>query len=198
MKITINCFLPFCRQEETAQTVKELRTSELVDKIYLLVPEATDICLPGCELISIANIQSTEAMKAIASYSNGTYTLLYTKHTELKLGLFALERMVQIMEMTQAGMVYADRYQQVNGIRKAAPVIDYQFGSLRDDFDFGSVMLFQSEVFKKMVKTTKEDYQYAGLYDLRLKISQKKKLVHINEYLYTEIENDTRKIAGCR
>lgn len=107
MKITINCFLPFCRQEETIQTVKELRTSELVDKIYLLVPEATDICLPGCELISIANIQSTEAMKAIASHSNGTYTLLYTKHTELKLGLFALERMVQIMEMTQAGMVYA-------------------------------------------------------------------------------------------
>ena len=44
-----------------------------------------------------------------------------------------------------------------------------------------------------MVKATKEDYQYAGLYDLRLKISQKKKLVHINEYLYTEIENDTRK-----
>lgn len=193
MKITINCFLPFCRQEETIQTVKELRTSELVDKIYLLVPEATDICLPGCELISIANIQSTEAMKAIASHSNGTYTLLYTKHTELKLGLFALERMVQIMEMTQAGMVYADRYQQVNGIRKAAPAIDYQFGSLRDDFDFGSVMLFQSEVFRKMVKATKEDYQYAGLYDLRLKISQKKKLVHINEYLYTEIENDTRK-----
>ena len=75
--------------------------------------------------------------------------------------------------MTQAGMVYADRYQQVNGIRKAAPVIDYQFGSLRDDFDFGSVMLFQSEVFRKMVKATKEDYQYAGLYDLRLKISQK-------------------------
>ncbi len=52
---------------------------------------------------------------------------------------------------------------------------------------------FQSEVFRKMVKATKEDYQYAGLYDLRLKISQKKKLVHINEYLYTEVESDKRK-----
>ncbi|GCB35540.1 glycosyl transferase [Bacteroides faecalis] len=175
------------------QTVKELRASELVNKIYLIAPEISNVCIPGCELISVNNFQSTQAMKAIAAHSDVPYTLLYTKPTELKLGQFALERMVQVMEMTQAGMTYADHFQQIDGTQKTAPVIDYQLGSLRDDFDFGSVLLFQSDVFKKAVKSSKENYQYAGLYDLRLKISQKNKLEHINEYLYTEIENDHRK-----
>lgn len=193
MKTTINCFLPFSRLEETNQTVKELRASKLVDKIYLLAPPITNVCLPGCELISVKKPWSTQAMKAIAEQSNGTYTLLYTKRTALKLGLLALERMVQVMEMSHAGMTYADHYQQIDDIQKSAPVIDYQLGSLRDDFDFGSLLLFKADTFKKAAKAAKEDYQYAGLYDLRLRVSQKNELVHINEYLYTEVEKDTRK-----
>lgn len=193
MKTTINCFLPFGMIEETMQTVKELRSSELVDKIYLLTSPLTNITLPGCELIPIPKMQSTEALKAIAELSDATYTLLYTKQTTLKMGLFALERMVQVMEMTQAGMVYADHYQQADGIQKPAPVIDYQAGSLRDDFDFGSVMLFQADAFKEAAEAATNDYKYAGLYDLRLKVSQKHELVHINEYLYTEVESDQRK-----
>ena len=193
MKTTINCFLPFSRLEETVQTVKELRASTLVDKIYLLASPITNVCIPGCELISVEKMQSTQAMRAIADHSDKTYTLLYTKHTALKIGMFALERMVQIMGMTQAGMVYADHYQQIDGVQKTAPVIDYQPGSLRDDFNFGSVLLFNANAFKEVIENTEEEYQYAGLYDLRLKISQKSKLVHINEYLYTEVESDKRK-----
>ena len=193
MKTTINCFLPFSRLEETMRTVKELRASTLVDKIYLLASPITNVCIPGCELISVEKMQSTQAMRAIAEHSDKAYTLVYTKRTALRLGMFALERMVQVMEMTQAGMVYADHYQQMDGVLKPAPVIDYQPGSLRDDFDFGSVLLFNANTFKEAIKDTEEEYQYAGLYDLRLKISQKNKLVHINEYLYTEVESDKRK-----
>lgn len=192
MKATINCFLPFSRLEETVKTVNELRKSALVDKIYLLASPITNVCLPGCELISVEKMQSTQAMKAIAEHSDRTFTLLYTKRSTLRMGMFALERMVQVMEMTHAGMVYADHYQQVDDLQKPAPVIDYQLGSLRDDFDFGSVLLFNTKSFKRAVKETKEEYQYAGLYDLRLKISQNNELVHINEYLYTEIESDKR------
>lgn len=195
MKATISCFLPFSRLEETIQTVKELRSSKLVSKIYLLAPPITNVCIPGCELISVQKMQSTEAMRAIATHALGEYTFIYTKHTALKMGLFALDRMVQVLEMTRAGMVYADHYQQTDGVQKAAPVIDYQKGSLRDDFNFGSVMLFRTDAFKKAIKATskEEDYQFAGLYDLRLKVSQKAELIHINEYLYTEIEDDKRK-----
>lgn len=193
MKTTINCFLPFSRLEETMQTVKELRASTLVDKIYLLASPITNVCIPGCELISVEKMLSTQAMRAIAEHSDKAYTLLYTKRTALKMGMFALERMVQVMEMSHAGMAYADHYQQTDGVQKPAPVIDYQPGSLRDDFDFGSVLLFDAGAFKEAIKYTEEEYQYAGLYDLRLKISQKSKLVHINEYLYTEVESDKRK-----
>ena len=195
MKATISCFLPFSRLEETIQTVKELRSSKLVSKIYLLAPPITNVCIPGCELISVPKMQSSEAMRAIATHSSADYTFIYTKRTALKMGMFALDRMVQVMEMTHAGMVYADHYQQTDGVLKAAPVIDYQKGSLRDDFNFGSVLLFRTDAFKKAVKATnrEEEYLFAGLYDLRLKVSQKAELVHINEFLYTEIEDDTRK-----
>ena len=74
MKTTINCFLPFSRLEETIQTVKELRASKLTGKIYLLAPEITNVCIPGCELISVKNFRSTQAMKAIAARADGTYT----------------------------------------------------------------------------------------------------------------------------
>lgn len=101
--------------------------------------------------------------------------------------------MIQIASDSTAGMVYADRYQMKEGKQMAAPVIDYQQGSLRDDFDFGSVMLFDTQALKDAASRMKSDYDFAGLYDLRLKISQKADLVHINEYLYSEIEKDVRK-----
>ena len=102
--------------------------------------------------------------------------------------------MIHIAEDSGAGMVYADRYQVKEGKQTNAPVIDYQFGSLRDDFDFGSVLLFRTDAFKEAAARMNEDkYKFAGLYDLRLKVSQNESLVHINEYLYSEIEDDTRK-----
>ena len=90
-------------------------------------------------------------------------------------------------------MIYADHYAVMNGERTNKPVIDYQMGSLRNDFDFGSVLLYKASAFKAAVKRMKVNYKFAGLYDLRLKVSQKGRLVHVNEYLYSEIEEDTRK-----
>ena len=82
----------------------------------------------------------------------------------------------------------------MDGIKQPHPVIDCQEGSLRDDFDFGSLILFNANVWKRgSRKHENESYRYAGLYDLRLKVSQKYPIVHINEYLYTEIDQDTRK-----
>lgn len=191
----INCFIPFTHLEDTLKTVEELQTSELVNKIFLLSSGSdTNVSLTGCELIPcIDTINSTATMQAIARHSDADYTLLYTKQTPLRLNLFALERMIQIAGDTHAGMVYADHYQLADGILKQAPVIDYQFGSLRDDFDFGSLLLFNSVILKETLKQTKVQYQYAGLYDLRLKVSCENQLVHINEYLYTEIEEDKRR-----
>ena len=195
MKKRINCFIPFGTSEDTMQTVKELQASELVDKIYLLGSAPGKKCLPDCEWLPIDGLYSTSTMKTIAAHASTDYILLYTKQTPLKLGLYALERMVQVMENNKKnGIVYADRYQQIHEELKQAPVIDYQLGSVRDDFDFGSVLLFRTNAFKEAAARMNEDeYKFAGLYDLRLKVSQNESLVHINEYLYSEIEDDTRK-----
>ena len=107
--------------------------------------------------------------------------------------LFSLERMVNIIEDTGAAMVYADHFKQVGDSRSNYPVIDYQFGSLRDDFDFGSVLFYRSDAIKEAVSRMDIDYKFAAMYDLRLKVSQKGDLEHINEYLYYDVETDTRK-----
>lgn len=139
------------------------------------------------------SIYKTETIRNIANCSESEYTLLYTKFTTLRLGYQALERMVSIAEDTSAGLLYADHYQIKAGEQIKAPVIDYQEGSLRDDFDFGSVLLFSTKALKESMLRMTEDYQHAGLYDLRLKLSQKYPVVHVNEYLYSEVEEDNRK-----
>ena len=194
MKTTINCFIPCTGAAQVEKTIEGLQATGLVNNIYLLMAPDVTAKVEGCSSLHMKSFQSSSAMRDIAAHSDADYTLLYTKDTTLELGLFALERMIHIAEDSGAGMVYADHYQVTEGKQTNAPVIDYQFGSLRDDFNFGSVLLFKTEAFKEAALRMEDDqYHFAGLYDLRLKLSQKYPLVHINEYLYSEVENDTRK-----
>lgn len=193
MKPCINCFIPYAETLQIEQTLQGLQAIKLIHKIYLLTTNPQVQPISGCEILSIDSLCSSNTLKTIAEKSDKDYTLFYTKYTTLELGLFALERMIHIAEDSEAGMVYADHYQIVNEKRSNAPVIDYQRGSLRDDFNFGSVLFFNAEAMKESTSRMKTSYQFAGLYELRLKLSQKKPLVHINEYLYTEIEDDIRK-----
>ena len=189
----ISCFVPYAGKEQVEKTIQGLQATGLVENIYLLTTNTELEALEGCQCILVDNPFSSKAIKAVADAANGDYTLLYTKETTLELGMFALERMIHLADDSAAGMVYADHYQITDGKQANAPVIDYQFGSLRDDFNFGSVLLFNTEMLKEAASRMKADYTFAGLYDLRLKLSQKADLMHINEYLYSEVENDTRK-----
>lgn len=188
-----DAFILFTQPAQATKTVKELQQSESVNKIYLLTPENNSETINGCENIPIDTLQSTETIRKIAEKSSADYTLIYQKSTVLRLGYFSLERMLRIAEDTCAGMVYADYYAVADGEKKNHPVIDYQEGSLRDDFNFGSLLVYNTRALKDAAKRMeKESYRFAGLYDLRLKVSQHHPIVHINEYLYTEIEEDTR------
>lgn len=131
---------------------------------------------------------STAEIRKIASAADSDYTIIYTRPTELKFVNFGLERMVQVADDTAAAMVYADHF---NG-EDPAPVIDYQAGSLRDDFDFGGVQMYRTAVLKAAVAGMEKEYEFAGLYDLRLRASRIGKLFHINEYLYYELDSDKR------
>ena len=173
----ITCFVPYIDESQAGKTLSALRNSQLVDKV---------VCLDE-------PVFKSETIRRIAAESNADYALVYTKTTTLELGYMALERLLQIAQDTNAGLVYADHYQVKGGELVKAPVIDYQKGSLRDDFDFGSVLFFDTAALKESVQRMTESYQHAGLYDLRLKLSQRYALVHANEYLYSEVEEDNRK-----
>ena len=173
----ITCFVPYIDESQAGKTLSALRNSQLVDKV---------VCLDE-------PVFKSETIRRIAAESNADYALVYTKTTTLELGYMALERLLQIAQDTEAGLVYADHYQVKGGELVKAPVIDYQKGSLRDDFDFGSVLFFDAAALKESVQRMTESYQHAGLYDLRLKLSQCYALVHANEYLYSEVEEDNRK-----
>ena len=173
----ITCFVPYIDESQAGKTLSALRDSQLVDKV---------VCLDE-------PVFKSETIRRIAAESKANYALVYTKTTTLELGYMALERLLQIAQDTEAGLVYADHYQVKGDELVKAPVIDYQKGSLRDDFDFGSVLFFDAAALKESVQRMTETYQHAGLYDLRLKLSQRYALVHANEYLYSEVEEDNRK-----
>ena len=139
-------------------------------------------------------MESSNTVMSIAENTDADYLLLCTRMTSVRWGLYALERFLRTADDTGAVMVYSDHYSLEEGALTKHPAIDYQAGSLRDDFDFGSLWLIKSQALLDYVaQTDRVDYQYAGLYDLRLYLSRKGEIFHLNEYLYTEAELDTRK-----
>lgn len=193
MKTTINCFLPYADEAQVKNTVEGLKASPLVTKIFLLATDPALKAVDGCELINIDALNSSSTMKKIAAAADADYILLYTKYNNLVMGYFALDRFVRLAHDSKAGMLYADSYTIVEGKKTNSPVIDYQFGSLRDDFNFGSVLFFNAADFKKAAAGIDVEYTAAGLYDLRLRLSRVAPIVHINEYLYSDVTIDNRK-----
>ncbi len=172
----IECFIPSMAGEELAVTVESFSRSD---------------AFTGATVLSGVSLRSTETLRSIAEAVSEKFILIYTKDQPLEMGMFALDRIISIAEDTKADMLYADHYQLVaDGQRKKHPLIACQKGALRDDFDFGSVLVFRSSSFRRAVRAMEVDYEYGALYDLRLRM---KNVVHVNEYLYTEIETDNRK-----
>ena len=172
--------MPSMSGEDISVTVESLSRSE---------------SFTGVTVLSGVSLRSTETLRSIAEAVSHKFILIYTKDKPLEMGMFALDRILGIAEDTKADMLYADHYtsrQGEDGVERRFrhPLIDCQKGALRDDFDFGSVLVFRSSSFKRAVRAMSEDYQWGALYDLRLRM---KRIIHINEYLYTEIETDSRK-----
>lgn len=193
MRQAIDCFIPFVDAAQAKATIDGLRESALVNNIYLLATDAAAIAVEGCTMVHIDALNSSDTMLKIAEAAKAPYTLLYTKYNNLVMGYFALDRFVRLAGDSKAGMMYADSYTVIEGKKSNAPVIDYQEGSLRDDFNFGSVLFFNTEVLKKAAAGIDVHYTAAGLYDLRLRLSRIAPIVHINEYLYSDVTVDNRK-----
>ena len=177
---SIECFVPSMSGEDLEVTVESFSRSTSFN---------------GVTFLSGVSLRETQTLRELADAISEKFILLYTKDHPLEMGMFALDRILAVAEDTGADMIYADHYKIVknqdgNETRRKHPLIECQKGALRDDFDFGSVLVFRTTSFRRAVRAMEYDYKWAALYDLRLRM---KKIVHINEYLYTEIETDMRK-----
>ena len=177
----IDIFFPCSDIKELANVNTALSKEKVVKNITLLEGEPT---------------QSTTTIRKIANAATAEYVLVSQKSTPVNIGAGALERMVRAANEMNAAMVYADHYttsDKEGAALEKHPVIDYQLGSIRDDFDFGQLLLIRTSLLKQFAREQKTEYAYAGIYALRLYLQRHGELFHLNEYLYTEIELDNRK-----
>ncbi len=148
----------------------------------------------GCTFVITDRLESSNTIVSIAENTDADYVIICTRHTTIGWGNNTLERFLRVADDTDAVMVYADHYKMVEGKMEKHPVIDYQSGSLRDDFDFGSLWCIKAQALADYIaQPDREEYQFAALYDLRLYLSRVGEIFHLNEFLYSEAELDTRK-----
>ena len=180
MKKHLDIFLPRVEGPEAEMLKERLLTSTLVQDIFY-----------------VDGMRSSEALGRMAAQTEAPFVALVVKDTQLELGEGALERMVSVACDSGAAMVYADRYERKvesgEWMVDRHPSIDYQLGSIRDDFDFGSLWLVRGDLLRQWAReSATTHYIYGGLYDLRLYLSRQGDLLHLNELLYTEVERDLR------
>lgn len=184
-------FIAGAEVADLKQTISELNASGIVKKVFVVSTTKPEIDDVGW--IEADSFASTNAIKQISELATETITLFYTKSLPLKLGQSGLERMARMALDSDAGMFYSDYFELKFDQLQQHPIVDYQDGSLRDDFNFGSLLLFKTKALKNAVSSMDAEYNFAGLYDLRLRVSQENRLVRMPEFLYTEVETDTRK-----
>ena len=180
MREKIDCFLPCKNLAEMESTIQQMRGARMIHHIFLMVSKemaATEEAPANCSFVVIDRVQSEATIREIERKVTAEYVLLYLKDTPLLLGLYTTVRMIQCASGTDAAMVYGDRYEErrvfkeergerkeesAEIIRVPHPVIDYQLGSVRDDFDFGSLLLIRSSLLHQFAQEMPDNgYQYA-------------------------------------
>jgi len=193
MKPSLVAFLAYRGRAATQETVRQLQASPLVRKIFLLAGDRGVEALPGTTLVRVDSMRSSRTLRAIVSRAGNGHVMLITQDTPVLFGPFAIDRFCTVADATGAGMVYSDRYDQRLNVRTPHPVIEYQSGSIRDDFDFGPVMVFNGSLMRvAWADMARTSYAHAGLYALRLGVARRALPFRIGEFLYTVAELDAR------
>lgn len=197
MREKIDLFLPCEYIDDAQNALSVLHEYKTVQHIHFMVSAdfAAHHQVPeGCTFVITDRLESSNTIVSIAENTDADYVMICTRHTTIGWGNNTLERFLRVADDTDAVMVYADHYKMVEGKMEKHPVIDYQSGSLRDDFDFGSLWCIKAQALADYIaQSDREEYQFAALYDLRLYLSRVGEIFHLNEFLYSEAELDTRK-----
>jgi len=189
----LTVYLPYSGREHTLRTIEQLKQSPLVEKVCLLSTASVDRTVKGCDRLAVNSLYGSQTLRTVAQKTTIPYALLVIHDTTIEFGQFCLERLLSVAELTGSGLVYSDYYDIQGGKRVSHPVLEYQTGSVRDDFNFGSVLLFNTKALKAAATAGRaQKYEYAGLYALRLEVSRSLPITRVGEHLYGKVELDVR------
>lgn len=125
------------------------------------------------------------------------YILVNVTDREVVINEMSYKRMEEVAADTFASLTYSYFYEELeDGSLEEHPVIDYQIGSVRDDFDFGPILLLNSSDVLAIADKLPDDasnYLDGGWYMLRLFLSVHNVISMIPEYLYSARRVDYRK-----
>ncbi len=184
MSYPFTVFIPYSGNLKTWEAFNSMRSSNLIEELFLVTLESAEVPKASQVLIS-DGITSSKTLRDIAGESDSEYILLLLKPEEISFGRFSLNRLFEVAEMTGAALVYSDFQRTENNISYPNPLIDYQPGSIRDDFDFGSVVVLRKSVLADFLSANEPEFIYAGFYNLRLFISRNYGIRRIPEFLYS-------------
>ncbi len=197
MNKSTDCFIAYSDKTAVEDIVCQLRRTDCINNVYLLTPDADAEPVESCILMVVDGMNSSETVRRIASLTSVPTVLVYLKPAPLTLADNAVRRMVGTLVDTGSAMVYSDRYCMKEGQKVSVPTIDWQLGSVRNDFDFGALVAYSSEALKAYAEEFADSsFAHAGWYELTLSIARNAEqcpLTHLRERLYTEEEQDLRK-----
>lgn len=187
-----DCFIPYISDEITTMVIKNLRKDRQIKNIIVLHHRNTSPNITA-SLLEVDSLDSSDTMKRIAMFAHSEYILFCQMPCAFSLGQHAISRMEYALRNSQYSMLYSDYYIIKGEKQEKVPTIDYQKGSVRDDFAFGPLLFFRASSFKRIVESEPTQYFCSGLYDVRLKLSEEALPFHLDEFLYSVIEAKEKK-----
>jgi hypothetical protein len=175
------------------KTLMLLAESDPVEQVVVISQDPVQFKTEKCRVLVAGALTSHDTLSRILAEPQTKYLLLLPGPQQILIEPETLERVLKVAESTRAGIVYSDFYVGGDHEKVSYPLNDYQLGSVRDDFDFGALVLFSVSAARKAVTNYGPipGVKYAGLYDLRLKVSIDHPVYHLREPLYSVVRPAT-------
>lgn len=169
--------------------LRGLLKSEYIEQVLIITREPIPEVLPRCTIIDTGTFASNITLKRILERAGTEYILFIPGKIPVLAGPATLEKMMEAARTRKAGFVYSDFYEDNGSGKTNHPLIDYQLGSVRDDFNFGFMALVDNSAIRYALMKHGDvpSIRHAALYDLRLKISVDREIYRIPEPIYSMI-----------
>jgi hypothetical protein len=173
-----------------AAAIERIAANAVVSNVAVAAP--ADCQLPSGKFhrLHSESLRSADAVAEAMRWFEATDAshLLWILSPQIELTAAGLARLVHAAADTDAAILYSDYFDEPrDATPQLHPLIDYQSGSVRDDFDFGHLVLLSRAAIEGIAGAIASDAvsgEFGGWYDCRLRASERGPVVHLSEPTY--------------